>query len=329
MNRETRGRLRIICAEDRALGRATWRLDLVYEGTAYHGWARQPRQRTVEGVIEEALATVLREPVRLSVAGRTDAGVHALAQVASFICARHDLRPDRLLLSLNALLPPDVAVTPSRRRRRASRRARRRHARISIACCARAVRPVRRPRLRLERARRARRRAACRGGRPAARAARLRGADALRAPLSQLRARGAEADWQPTAGSEASSGTRTGSSRSAPTAFCTTWCAWPSDRWSTSRRGACRSRSSPRGWRRRTPSHGADGAGARPGAGGGGVLTARHPRGAPPERRVTSSGTAGRASASRRRTAGRRRRRRRPSPGYRPSRSSCRPWRAT
>ena len=53
---------------------------------------------------------MLREPVRLSVAGRTDAGVHAWAQVVSFACSRTDLAPERLRLSLNALLPPDVAV---------------------------------------------------------------------------------------------------------------------------------------------------------------------------------------------------------------------------
>lgn len=88
-----------------------WRLDLMYEGTDFRGWARQPGQRTVQAVLEEVLATLLREPVRLSVAGRTDAGVHALAQVASFRTARRDVVPERLLRSLNALLPPDVAVT--------------------------------------------------------------------------------------------------------------------------------------------------------------------------------------------------------------------------
>lgn len=97
--------------DDPPPGRATWRLDLAYEGTAYRGWARQPGHRTVEALLGEALATVLREPVRLSVAGRTDAGVHAWAQVASFVCARRDLHPDRVRLSLNALLPPDIAVT--------------------------------------------------------------------------------------------------------------------------------------------------------------------------------------------------------------------------
>ncbi len=58
------------------------RLDLAYDGTFFSGWAAQPGLRTVEGVLTSALATVLREPVRLTVAGRTDAGVHAAAQVA-------------------------------------------------------------------------------------------------------------------------------------------------------------------------------------------------------------------------------------------------------
>jgi tRNA pseudouridine38-40 synthase len=89
---------------------ATWRLDLAYEGTAYRGWARQPGERTVQGAVEDALARVLREPVRLSVAGRTDAGVHAWAQVASFVSEVPGLHPERLLLSLNALLPEDIAV---------------------------------------------------------------------------------------------------------------------------------------------------------------------------------------------------------------------------
>jgi len=91
-------------------GGTTWRLDLAYEGTRYRGWARQPGQTTVESLLADALETVLRERVRLSVAGRTDAGVHAWAQVASFSCAGPDLSPGRLRLSLNALLPPDVAV---------------------------------------------------------------------------------------------------------------------------------------------------------------------------------------------------------------------------
>ena len=58
------------------------RLDLAYDGTAFNGWAKQPTQRTVQGVLEERLALVFRAPVALTVAGRTDAGVHATGQVA-------------------------------------------------------------------------------------------------------------------------------------------------------------------------------------------------------------------------------------------------------
>jgi tRNA pseudouridine38-40 synthase len=102
-------------ADDRGVpapsdGGATWRLDVAYQGTAYRGWARQPGHVSVEGLLEDSLATILRERVRLSVAGRTDAGVHAWAQVVSFTCASTGIASERLRLSLNALLPPDVAV---------------------------------------------------------------------------------------------------------------------------------------------------------------------------------------------------------------------------
>ena len=86
-----------------------WRLDLAYDGTRFRGWARQPDQRTVQGVLEEILAMLVRDTVHLSVAGRTDAGVHAHAQVASFASTR-PLDPTRLRRSLNSLLPEDVAV---------------------------------------------------------------------------------------------------------------------------------------------------------------------------------------------------------------------------
>ena len=86
----------------------TVRLDLSYNGAEFAGWAAQPGKRTVQAEIESALATVLREPVRLTVAGRTDAGVHALGQVASFDCATE---PDgELRGKLNGLTPPDIAV---------------------------------------------------------------------------------------------------------------------------------------------------------------------------------------------------------------------------
>ena len=63
----------------------TVRLDIEYDGSGFSGWAAQPGLRTVQGELEAALATVLREPVQLTVAGRTDTGVHALGQVASFV----------------------------------------------------------------------------------------------------------------------------------------------------------------------------------------------------------------------------------------------------
>jgi tRNA pseudouridine38-40 synthase len=87
---------------------AAYRVDLAYEGTRFHGWARQPGLRTVQGELEDALEQVLGEPVRLTVAGRTDAGVHALAQVASFDVGREP--PPELLRALNALTGPDLAV---------------------------------------------------------------------------------------------------------------------------------------------------------------------------------------------------------------------------
>ncbi|QOR47157.1 tRNA pseudouridine(38-40) synthase TruA [Trueperella pecoris] len=60
------------------------RIDLSYDGAAFHGWAAQPGLRTVQGELEKALVTVLRQPVALTVAGRTDAGVHAAGQCAHF-----------------------------------------------------------------------------------------------------------------------------------------------------------------------------------------------------------------------------------------------------
>ena len=58
------------------------RLDIAYDGTDFAGWAAQGEQRTVAGVLDDALSTVFRTPVRLFAAGRTDTGVHATGQVA-------------------------------------------------------------------------------------------------------------------------------------------------------------------------------------------------------------------------------------------------------
>jgi tRNA pseudouridine38-40 synthase len=87
---------------------AVSRLLIEYDGTEFSGWARQPGLRTVQGELERALCVVLRRAaVPLTVAGRTDAGVHALGQVASY--AGEPARAD----SLNALLPYDIAVIES------------------------------------------------------------------------------------------------------------------------------------------------------------------------------------------------------------------------
>ncbi len=85
------------------------RLDIEYDGGSFHGWAAQPGLRTVQGELEAALATVLREPVQLAVAGRTDTGVHALGQVASFVTSA-EIQGD-LARRLNGVGPDDMAVT--------------------------------------------------------------------------------------------------------------------------------------------------------------------------------------------------------------------------
>jgi tRNA pseudouridine38-40 synthase len=88
---------------------AVARLDIEYDGSGFAGWARQPRQRTVQGELERALGIVLREPVTLTVGGRTDRGVHAWGQVASYDGPTPPPGVDALR-SLNALVADDVAV---------------------------------------------------------------------------------------------------------------------------------------------------------------------------------------------------------------------------
>lgn len=87
----------------------TVRLELEYDGTSFKGWAAQPGLRTVQGELEAALATVLREPVQLTVAGRTDTGVHARGQVASFV-TEAEVGSD-LARRLNGVGPADIAIT--------------------------------------------------------------------------------------------------------------------------------------------------------------------------------------------------------------------------
>ncbi|TRX51135.1 tRNA pseudouridine(38-40) synthase TruA [Corynebacterium guaraldiae] len=94
------------------------RLDLAYDGTDFHGWAKQKGGlRTVQQTVEEKLSMVLRHPVELTVAGRTDAGVHASGQVAHLDTTRSALGqrsidgdPSKLVKRLAKLLPADVRV---------------------------------------------------------------------------------------------------------------------------------------------------------------------------------------------------------------------------
>ncbi len=82
----------------------TARLTLEYDGSPFAGWAAQPGLRTVASELERALETVLRQPVSLTVAGRTDRGVHALGQVVSYDGPLPNLR------GVNAVLPDEIVV---------------------------------------------------------------------------------------------------------------------------------------------------------------------------------------------------------------------------
>lgn len=85
------------------------KLILEYEGTDFCGWQVQPEGRTVQGILEENLRILFQKPVKLIGAGRTDAGVHALGQVANFNTER-GLLVQEIQRGLNSLLPPDVVV---------------------------------------------------------------------------------------------------------------------------------------------------------------------------------------------------------------------------
>ena len=87
------------------------RLILVYDGTDFLGWQRQEEgRRTVQGVLEDALEKIHKEPVKLTGCGRTDTGVHAKAQVANFYTGIHNMEAGRFVPALNSLLPRDLRV---------------------------------------------------------------------------------------------------------------------------------------------------------------------------------------------------------------------------
>jgi tRNA pseudouridine38-40 synthase len=85
------------------------RLILAYDGTHFSGWQYQPRDRTVQGTLEEALAVILARPTRVTGSGRTDAGVHALGQAANFR-TESEIECPALTKGLNSLLPRDARV---------------------------------------------------------------------------------------------------------------------------------------------------------------------------------------------------------------------------
>jgi tRNA pseudouridine38-40 synthase len=85
-----------------------WKLILEYDGTGFVGWSRQRGLRSIQGEVEGVLERLLQHPVQLDVSGRTDAGVHALGQVAAFTTDK--IRsPNKMRIGLNALLPPEIA----------------------------------------------------------------------------------------------------------------------------------------------------------------------------------------------------------------------------
>ena len=89
-----------------------WKLTLEYDGTDFSGWQAQPGVRTVQVEMERGLAILLRREMRIAGAGRTDAGVHAAGQVASFAAQSNDVSLDDALVhaKLNAILPADIVV---------------------------------------------------------------------------------------------------------------------------------------------------------------------------------------------------------------------------
>jgi tRNA pseudouridine38-40 synthase len=85
------------------------KLILEYDGSNYHGWQVQANCISIQAVLEKAVSTFLGAPTHVTGSGRTDAGVHALGQVANFFTAK-DYQPYRILRGLNALTPRDITV---------------------------------------------------------------------------------------------------------------------------------------------------------------------------------------------------------------------------
>ena len=85
------------------------RFEVAYDGTDWHGWQVQPGLATIQGALEEVLSSIEGRPVHVAGSGRTDAGVHALAQVAA-VTLENPIPTDNLRRAVNRLLPPSVRV---------------------------------------------------------------------------------------------------------------------------------------------------------------------------------------------------------------------------
>lgn len=85
------------------------KMTIQYDGTNYYGWQRQKKGQTIQGKIEECLTKIFKKKIKIRGAGRTDAGVHAIGQVATF---KFDINFQLYILkrALNALLPPDIRI---------------------------------------------------------------------------------------------------------------------------------------------------------------------------------------------------------------------------
>jgi len=91
------------------LKRPVYKMLIAYDGTQYGGWQSQINTVSIQALIQDALSTILRKKTAVTASGRTDAGVHALGQVAHFI-HHEELNLSKILFSLNALLPPDIRI---------------------------------------------------------------------------------------------------------------------------------------------------------------------------------------------------------------------------
>ena len=88
---------------------ANFKLVIEYDGTQYHGWQRQPTDKSIQGEIEAALYTMTRQKITIIGSGRTDSGVHALGQTGNFKCKTR-ISPKEFQNGLNSLLPSDIVI---------------------------------------------------------------------------------------------------------------------------------------------------------------------------------------------------------------------------